>query len=166
MGLPALPRWQALHIVTAFPHHLDGMPKVDRPSPPVPRSSRREIGTMQKDTGIKRVALGTSGEVVDCAKRQIFSSTSSIEPVPAGVPRRSQQRVLCELLDSEINARLQTFAFGDVRVWIGDQLNGREAEALLTPRMPAWSDDASIAHWLHETAIRLYPDSDYARAHR
>ena len=34
---------------------------------------------------------------------------------------------LCELLESEINAGLQTFAFDIVRVWIGDELNGIEA---------------------------------------
>jgi len=89
-----------------------------------------------------------------------------IGPVPDGLPRRSLQRVLCELLESEINAGLQTFAFDIVRVWIGDELNGFAATAGITRKDAAWSDDAAVAHWLHETAIRLYPESDYARAHR
>jgi hypothetical protein len=53
-----------------------------------------------------------------------------------------------------------------VRVWIGDELNGLDAEAALARKDAAWTDDASLAHWLHETALRLYPDSDYARRHR
>lgn len=37
--------------------------------------------------------------------------------------------MLCKLLDSEINAGLQTFAFNIFRVWIGDEMNGRAAMA-------------------------------------
>jgi hypothetical protein len=117
-------------------------------------------------TGIDKVAPGTSEHVVKFAQRQIFSPATEIEAVPDGVPRRSLQRVLCELLESEINAGLQTFALDDIRVWIGDELNGFTATADITPKDAAWSDDAAVAHWLHETAIRLYPESDYARAHR
>jgi len=120
----------------------------------------------KEPTGIDKVAPGTSGEVVDFAQRQIFSAAEKIGPVPDGLPRRSLQRVLCGLLDGEINAGLQAFAFDDFRVWIGDELNGYAATARITPDAPAWSDDTAIAHWLHETAIRLYPDSDYAKVHR
>jgi hypothetical protein len=70
------------------------------------------------------------------------------------------------MLESEINAGLQTFAFDIVRVWIGDELNGFTAQAELTPRNPARGDDAAIAHWLHETAIGLYPQSEYAKKSR
>jgi hypothetical protein len=117
-------------------------------------------------SGISRVARGTTADVVDFAKRQTFSSARKIEPVPAGAAWRSLQRVLRELLYSEINAGLQTFAFGSFRVWIGDEMNGAEATAEITPNDPAWSDNSAVAHWLHETAIRLYPNSDYAKAHR
>ena len=86
--------------------------------------------------------------------------------MPAGAAWRSLQRVLRELLYSEINAGLQTFAFGSFRVWIGDEMNGAEATAEITPNDPARSDNSAVAHWLHETAIRLYPNSDYAKAHR
>jgi hypothetical protein len=121
---------------------------------------------MNDPTGISRIASGTTGEVVDFAKRQIFSSAEKIEPVPAGAPWRSLQRVLRELLDSDINAGLQTFAFDSFRVWIGDELNGFAAAAEITPKDAAWPDNSAVAHWLHETAIRLYPESDYAKAHR
>jgi hypothetical protein len=120
----------------------------------------------KEPTRIDNVAPGTSEHVVKFAQRQIFSPATEIEAVPDGVPRRSLQRVLCKLLESEINAGLQTFALDDIRVWIGDELNGFAATADITPKDAAWSDDAAVAHWLHETAIRLYPESDYARAHR
>ena len=121
---------------------------------------------MEKPSGISHVARGTAGEVVDFAQRQIFSAAGKIGPVPDGLPRRSPQHVLCGLLDGEINAGLQTFAFDDFRVWIGDELNGYVATARITPDDPVWSDDTAIAHWLHDTAIRLYPESDYAKVHR
>jgi hypothetical protein len=120
-------------------------------------------GVMTKKSGIYRVARGTTGEVVDAARRQIFSPADKIGPVPDGAPRRSLQQVLCELLESEINVGLQTFAFDSFRVWFGDELNGIHAQAELKPGGPAWRDDAAIAHWLHETAIRLYPQSKYAK---
>ena len=78
----------------------------------------------KEPTGIDKVAPGTSGEVVDFAQLQIFSAAGKIGQVPDGLPRRSPQHVLCGLLDGEINAGLQTFAFDDFRVWIGDELNG------------------------------------------
>ena len=91
----------------------------------------------KEPTRIDNVAPGTSEHVVKFAQRQIFSPATEIEAVPDGVPRRSLQRVLCKLLESEINAGLQTFAFDIVRVSIGDELNGIEAQAELMPRNPA-----------------------------
>lgn len=82
-----------------------------------------------------------------------------------GAPRRDLQRVLYELLESEISAGLQTFPFNSFRVWIGDDLNGVAAEATLEGE-DVWEDAGAIAHWLHETALKLYPSSDYARAYR
>ena len=129
-----------------------------RPSP-----TWRTEAMAKELTGIDKVAPGTSGHVVKFAQRQFFSPATEIEAVPDGLPCRSLQRVLCELLESEINAGLQTFAFDSMRVWIGDELNGIDAQAEVTPRNPAWGDDAAIAHWLHETAVTLYPESHYAR---
>ena len=96
---------------------------------------------MSKRTGIDRMVRGSTGEVVNIARRQIFSSADRVGPVPHGVPRRKLQRVLCELLESEINAGLQTFAFDTFRVWIGDELNGLAVTADIMPKDPAWSDD-------------------------
>jgi hypothetical protein len=119
----------------------------------------------KEKTGITSVAMGKTGEVVNFAQWRAFSSAEKISPVPASAPLRSLQGVLAELLDNEINAGLQTFAFDSFRVWIGDEMNGFDATAEFTPEDPAWADDAAVAHWLHETAIRLFPESDYAKKH-
>jgi len=121
---------------------------------------------MKKKKNVTRVAPGTPQDVVDFATSQIFSPATKIQPVPAGAPRHSLQQVLAELHDSEINGGVQTFGFSGLLVWVGDELNGFEVEATLSRGDAAWTDDAAIAHWLHETAIGLYPDSAYARAHR
>ena len=36
-------------------------------------------------------------------------------------------------------------------------------EAVMRTSNRAWCDDAAIARWLHETAVRLHPESRYAR---
>ena len=120
----------------------------------------------KRPTGIDRIAPGTPAEVVDFAARQMLRPAERLCPVPAGAPRLSLQRVLCDLLESEVSAGLQTFPFDSFRIWIGDELNGIRAEGALDDSDAAWEDDSAIAHWLHETAIRLYPDSDYARRRR
>jgi hypothetical protein len=120
----------------------------------------------RKNSRISPIARATTGEVMDFAQRQSFSPADKIGPVPDGVTRRALRQVLRELLDSEVNVGLQTLAFDTFRVWIGDELNAIDAKGELTPGSPAWDDDDAIAHWLHETVLRLYPESDYARAHR
>ena len=119
-----------------------------------------------KKPPITCIQPGTAEEVVGFAKAQIFGPVETIQPRPTDAPARNLQQVICELHQSEINAGLQTFWDCGFRVWIGDELNGRAAEAEMGPRDAAWGDDAAIAHWLHETAIRLYPDSDYERRDR
>ena len=73
---------------------------------------------MKQPAGISRVARGTDGKAVDFAQRQLCSPREKIGPVPAGAPRRNLQRVICDLLASEINAGLQTFAFDILRAWL------------------------------------------------
>ena len=57
-----------------------------------------------------------------------------------------------------------------MRVWIGDESNGILAETTINrtanfadPRK--WPEGVTAASWLHEVALRLYPDSEYAKAH-
>jgi hypothetical protein len=80
------------------------------------------------------------------------------------------ERVLQQLHDSEINAGVQTFYDAGMRVWIGDEANGIQAETTINwtgnfadPRK--WPEGVTAASWLHEVALRLYPDSKYAKAH-
>ncbi len=78
------------------------------------------------------------------------------------------ERVLQQLHDSEINAGVQTFFDAGMRVWIGDELNGIKAETTINRTAAArlkWPDGPTAAGWLHETALRLYPDSKYAKEH-
>jgi hypothetical protein len=44
------------------------------------------------------------------------------------------ERILQQLHDSEINAGVQTFYDAGMRVWIGDEANGIQAEATINRR--------------------------------
>src|SRR5260370_3407486 len=78
------------------------------------------------------------------------------------------ERVLQQLHDSEINAGVQTFYDAGMRVWIGDELNGIEAETTINRTAAArlkWPDGLTAAGWLHETALPLYPHSQNSKEH-
>jgi hypothetical protein len=96
--------------------------------------------------------------------RELWSTKA--EPVAPQPSALHLEEVLKRLHDSEINAGIQTFFDGGLRAWIGDPLNGRVASAAVSRDDVAWGIDGSIARWLHEAALALYPDSHYAKAHR
>jgi hypothetical protein len=80
------------------------------------------------------------------------------------------EHILMELHDSEINAGVQTFYDAGMRVWIGDESNGIQSETTINrtgnfadPRK--WPEGVTATNWLHEVALRLYPDSKYAKEH-
>jgi hypothetical protein len=80
------------------------------------------------------------------------------------------EHILRQLHDSEIKAGVQTFFDAGMRIWIGDEVNGVLAETTIdrtdgfvAPR--EWQEGDSAVSWLHETALRLYPDSTYAKEH-
>ena len=80
------------------------------------------------------------------------------------------ERVLKQLHDSEINAGVQTFYDTGMRTWIGDEAYGTQSETTIdrtgsfaAPRK--WPDGVTAASWLHEVALRLHPDSKYAKEH-
>jgi hypothetical protein len=76
--------------------------------------------------------------------------------------------VLQQLHDSEINAGVQTFYDAGMRVWMGDELNGIQAETTINRTRAArlkWPEGFTAPDWLHETALRLFPDSKYAEEH-
>jgi hypothetical protein len=75
------------------------------------------------------------------------------------------EHILQQLHDSEINAGVYD---AGMRVWIGDEANGIQAETTINRTAAArlkWSEGLTAASWLHETALQLYPDSKYAKSH-
>jgi hypothetical protein len=64
--------------------------------------------------------------------------------------------ILQELHDSEINASVESFYDGCWTVKLGDRLNGFDAEATVGSMSEA-------ERWFRENAVRLYPDSAFAR---
>jgi hypothetical protein len=79
------------------------------------------------------------------------------------------EHVLQQLHDSEINAGVQTFYDAGMRVWIGDEMNGIQAETTINRTAAArlkWPEGPSAASRLHETALRLYPDSRHGPEHQ
>jgi hypothetical protein len=78
------------------------------------------------------------------------------------------EQILQQLHDSAINAGVQTFYDAGMRVWIGDEANGIRTETTIdrtanfaAPRK--WPEGVTAASWLHQTALRLYPDGRYAK---
>lgn len=67
-------------------------------------------------------------------------------------------KVIRRLYASEINCGLQTFWDGGLEAWIGDEMNGRRASETF-----GLGDLGEVATWLHDEALRLYPQSRYAR---
>lgn len=69
-------------------------------------------------------------------------------------------QVISALYDSEINCGVQTFWDGGITAWLGDEMNGRKSEGDFDR-----DNMAAAADWLHEEAVRLYPESSYAKAY-
>ena len=65
---------------------------------------------------------------------------------------------------------MHTFYDAGMRVWIGDESNGIQSETTIN-RTGKFADPrkcpegVTAANWLHEVALRLYPDSKYAKEH-
>jgi hypothetical protein len=76
----------------------------------------------------------------------------------------SLERVMQQLHDSEINAGVETFYDAGMRVWLGDTINGIRAETSIKRTGHQWPAGVTAARWLHAVALRLYPESNYAKA--
>jgi hypothetical protein len=74
------------------------------------------------------------------------------------------ESVLRDLHDSEIMAGIQTLYDGGLRIWLGDGMDATIAETTIGRTGRKWPEE-DVAGWLHETAMRLYPDSPYAKTH-
>ena len=64
--------------------------------------------------------------------------------------------IIAALHDSEINGEVLWFFDGTWRVKLGDEMNGFDAEAVVTGPQEA-------AEWLRANAVRRYPASKFAR---
>jgi hypothetical protein len=68
-----------------------------------------------------------------------------------------------ELHDSQIIAGLQTLTYGGVHLWLGDSMNATIAATTIERTSGKWVEK-DVARWLHETALRHFPDSPYAKS--
>jgi len=77
------------------------------------------------------------------------------------------ERILQQLHDSEIKCGIQAEPpAGGITAWI-DYGDRTEKATFFGSNVGGFQDwpANSIATWLHETALRLYPESKYAKAH-
>ena len=85
------------------------------------------------------------------------------------------EQVLRQLHESEIEAGFSIIIEGqtfydssmNMKLWIGDPLGNIQAEITFQRNcVPGrWPDEHAMVRWLHETAIRLHPDSHYSQMH-
>jgi hypothetical protein len=74
------------------------------------------------------------------------------------------ETVIRGLHSSEIRIGFQTFR-GGMTVWVSDRLHRVYAERVFEKANPLTIEDA-VAQWMHSTALRVFPDSDYAIQYR
>ena len=71
-----------------------------------------------------------------------------------------------ELHASDIYVGLQTAVHG-VMVWISDRYAQRRQDLLIGfDRETGALDETTASEWVHAMALKLFPDSPYARRHR
>jgi hypothetical protein len=85
------------------------------------------------------------------------------------------EQVLRQLHESEIEAGFSIIIEGqtfydssmNMKLWIGDPLGDIKAEITFQRNcVPGrWPDEGAMVRWLHETALRLHPESHYAQLH-
>lgn len=66
--------------------------------------------------------------------------------------------VMSLLYASEINCGIESFWDGGFTAFLGDDMNGRDAEEVFYPQ-----ELGGLAEWFIDTACGLYPDSAFAR---
>ena len=85
------------------------------------------------------------------------------------------EQVLRQLHESEIEAGFSIIIEGqtfydssmNMKLWIGDPLGDIKAEITFQRNcVPGrWPDEGAMVRWLHETALRLHPESHFAQLH-
>jgi hypothetical protein len=72
--------------------------------------------------------------------------------------------VIRGLHSSEIRVGIQTFS-GGILIWISDRSTRVRAERVFDDVSPMTIDDTAV-EWMHSTALRNFPDSNYAIQYR
>jgi len=72
--------------------------------------------------------------------------------------------VIRGLHSSEIRVGMQTFS-GGIVIWISDRSSRVRAERVFDDASPMTIDDTAV-EWMHSTALRKFPDSNYAIQYR
>jgi hypothetical protein len=104
----------------------------------------------------------TVTQAVHDKSQQLLSRREALE----GRPTPSLTDVLQALYESEINAKVSMSSFWDAgwqwKLQIGDEMNGFEAEETFMQS----GLQTEAAAWLIGTAMRLYPQSTFAKTYR
>jgi hypothetical protein len=74
------------------------------------------------------------------------------------------ETVIRGLHRSEIRVGFQTFS-GGIVIWISDRSTRVRAERVFDDASPMTIADTAV-EWMHSTALRKFPDSNYAIQHR
>ena len=72
--------------------------------------------------------------------------------------------VIRGLHSSEIRVGMQTFS-GGIVIWISDRSSRVRAERVFDDASPMTIDDTAV-EWMHSTALRKFPDSNYPIQYR
>lgn len=64
------------------------------------------------------------------------------------------------LYHSEINCGISSFWDDGFKIWLGDHINGETDYS----SFGADELDTEASRWLHEVALKRYPQSDYAKS--
>jgi hypothetical protein len=81
-----------------------------------------------------------------------------------GMKELDLDTVIRGLHSSEIRVGIQTFS-GGIVVWISDRSTRIRAERVFDDASPLTIADTAV-EWMHSTALRKFPDSNYATQYR
>ena len=74
------------------------------------------------------------------------------------------ERVMQQLHDSEINAGVETFYDAGMRVWLGDTINGIQAETSIKPTGPPMARRRHCCELAACGSVAAISQSNYAKA--
>jgi hypothetical protein len=90
------------------------------------------------------------------------------DPMPTSLTPPTLERILQGLHESEIRCGIQNEPpAGGITAWIdyGSRTEKATFYGTIVGDRQVWPATDRIAAWLHETALRLFPDSPYAKEH-